>query len=58
MEKELRLFIGITIGLILGLFIGYLVYCDPKYKYDLNNDGKVDVLDMLRLQKYINGDVK
>lgn len=43
-------------GVLIGMFFVTLILLaldKPKTKYDLNNDGVVDIKDMLIVQKYI-----
>lgn len=37
---------------VVGFIIGYLIADIPRLRYDLNNDGKVNVADILKLNKY------
>ena len=42
------------VNLLLVVVIILLIFINTfKNKYDINNDGKVDILDLLKLQKYI-----
>ncbi len=42
------------VNLLLVFVIILLIFINMfKNKYDINNDGKVDILDLLKLQKYI-----
>ena len=42
------------VNLLLEFVIILLIFINTfKNKYDINNDGKVDILDLLKLQKYI-----
>lgn len=53
MKKELVRKISIYLGLFLiGFVIGYAIANIPKLRYDLNNDGKVNVADMIELRNY------
>ena len=53
MKKELIRKISIYLGLFLiGFVIGYSIANIPKLRYDLNNDGKVNVADFIELKNY------
>jgi hypothetical protein len=53
MKKELVRKIIIYLGLFLiGFIIGYLIANIPKLRYDLDNDGKITVKDMIVLRNY------
>lgn len=42
------------VNLLLVFVIILLIFINTfKNKYDINNDGKVDILDLLKLKKYI-----
>ena len=65
--SELRKLFNKHCELLLGFFLCLLVvtlsltlYQEPKHEYDINNDGVVDIKDMLVIQKYIldNEEVK
>lgn len=58
-NKHCELFIGFFLCL-LGVTLTLALYKEPKHEYDLNNDGVVDIKDMLVIQKYIldNEEVK
>lgn len=50
---------------IIGFIIGILIAQDKTIKYDLNNDGKIDLSDIVILRNYIlehevenNGEIK
>jgi hypothetical protein len=55
---------GFKVGAILfiGFIIGILVAQDKTIKYDLNNDGKINLTDIVILRNYImeeeNGKIK
>lgn len=53
MKKELVRKISIYLGLFLiGFIVGYSIANIPKLRYDLNNDGKVNVGDIILLKDY------
>ena len=53
MKKDLVRKISIYLGLFLiGFVIGYSIANIPKLRYDLNNDGKVNVGDIILLKDY------
>lgn len=37
---------------ITGIIIGFLIGLIPRIRYDLNNDGKVNVADITKLVNY------
>lgn len=37
---------------IIGIIIGFIIGLIPRIRYDLNNDGKVNVADIIKLNKY------
>ena len=37
---------------IIGFVIGYLIADIPRLRYDLNNDGKINVADITKLANY------
>lgn len=37
---------------IIGCIIGFLIGLVPRLRYDLNNDGKVNVADIVKLVNY------
>lgn len=47
---------------VIGFIMGILVAQDKTIKYDLNNDGKINLTDIVILRNYImeeeNGEVK
>ena len=51
MNKVRKLIIIIGLPLI-GFIIGYLIANIPKLRYDLNNDGKVNIADVTKLVNY------
>ena len=56
MKKELVRKISIYLGLLLiGFVIGYSIANIPKLRYDLDNDGKITVKDMIVLRNYYLG---
>ena len=53
MKKELVRKISIYLGLFLiGFIVGWCIANIPKIRYDLNNDGKVNVGDIILLKDY------
>ena len=56
MKKEKILYV--VFGLLLGVFIAIIIFNIPCVKYDVNRDGKVDALDLLKEQKYILKNIK
>lgn len=38
--------------IIIGIVIGFIIGLIPRIRYDLNNDGKVNVADIIKLNKY------
>lgn len=43
----------VAVGLVLiGFITGYLIANIPRLRYDLNNDGKVNVADVIKLNQY------
>lgn len=46
---------GFKVGAIfvIGFIIGILVAQDKEIKYDLNNDGKINLTDIVLLRNYI-----
>ena len=53
MKKELIRKISVCLGLFLiGYVIGYSIANIPKLRYDLDNDGKITVKDMIVLRNY------
>lgn len=53
MKKDLIRKISIYLGLFLiGFIVGYAIANIPKLRYDLNNDGKVNVGDIILLKDY------
>lgn len=53
MKKELVRKISIYLGLFLiGFVVGYSIANIPKLRYDLDNDGKITVKDMIVLRNY------
>ena len=53
MKKELVRKISIYLGLFLiGFIIGYSIANIPKLRYDLNNDGKINMADVVKLVNY------
>ena len=54
MKKEILLIMsGIVIGFAIGSISLILIMNTPKVKYDLNDDGKVNILDLIKLRNYI-----
>ena len=53
MKKMLKYLLFTLIGIILGSIITYKVIYNPKMRYDLNNDKKVSILDLIKLRNYI-----
>lgn len=51
MNKIRKLIILLGLPLI-GLIIGYLIANIPRLRYDLNNDGKINVADIIELRNY------
>jgi hypothetical protein len=51
MNKVRKLIIILGLPLI-GFIIGYLIANIPKLRYDLDNDGKITVKDMIVLRNY------
>ena len=37
---------------IIGVIVGFIIADIPRIRYDLNNDGKVNVADIIKLNKY------
>lgn len=37
---------------IIGFVIGYLIADIPRLRYDLNNDGKINIADVVKLVNY------
>lgn len=52
LNKHYELLLGYFLCLM-GVLITLALYKEPKHEYDLNNDGVVDIKDMLVIQKYI-----
>lgn len=44
--------ICIILGVLLGIVIGILIMHTPKIRYDFNNNGKIDVGDIVKFQNY------
>lgn len=37
---------------IIGIIIGFIIGLIPRIRYDLNNDGKINVADITKLANY------
>ena len=57
---EITLLVGIVF--FIGFVVGLLIAQDKSIKYDLNNDGKINLTDIVLLRNYIleeeNGEVE
>lgn len=51
-NEHFELFVGAIIGVLIMAAI-YTPSDEPQYKYDLNEDGVIDIKDMLLVQEYI-----
>lgn len=51
--EKIEFIIGVGIGLLFALMVSITLDTKKEYKYDLNNDGAVDIKDMLIVQQYI-----
>lgn len=51
MSKIKKLIIMFVL-LLIGFIIGFIVADIPRLRYDLNNDGKVNMADIVKLVNY------
>ena len=56
MKLKVKDYILITLELITIIMLGILINKTQYRPEDVNKDGKVDILDLLKVQKYILGD--
>lgn len=51
--KKMFIAYNVLLLIMLSFLSGYITCYFLNNKYDVNNDGEVDILDLLQLQKYL-----
>lgn len=47
-----KVIIGLLLGIVLGFIIGIIIFNIPSIKYDLNNNGQIDIADLIKMNNY------